>query len=1421
MKKIISSILLCFMLLLVGISGVSAATKDVEITEFKLQSKSSTATVENISLDKNNKVTGTITLNKVDDFVSFNLTIKNNSNGRFKIINVEDNNKIDNIALVYQYDENYINSGQSASVTIKLRYDKELSGQNKLSLDDLNIKINFETETGSHQSIVVNPATGDSIIRFIIIAIASIVGAFLLVVKRKRKIGMLLLILASIVLPFAALANEKYEINIRFTNIDIMGKEEVIPVNPDYATLKDGNTFQNLISSGTGAFRMATAEEYNAVKDSLTDANIASTNSSPAPVYLWDSNGDILYYSEAPVIYMNEDAGNMFKDVNLTTIDLSGLDSSKVTDMSYMFANLKGTTFVDLSKLDTSSATTMVGMFTGIGHSGLDLSTFDTSNVVNMSGMFSHSETLEEVNLSSFNTSKVTDMSNMFNGSSMLTGLDLNNFNTSKVTNMSGMFAGCSKVETINLSSFDTSKVTDMTSMFENCTKLETIYASNLWDMTGVQNSDDMFKGDENLLGQEGTEYEPSNNSAHYACLDEGVNDPGYFSEVGHVSTVYSNLVDGYEFKDKARTIVGYYKKLKELDMLGYFTNPTNSGDDSGDDSGNDSGDDSGSYGCGSGSGSYGCGSGSYGCGSGPSFDPDSDNYGDEVMCQSYDPDSGYDCNYYIPDYGSSFYDDIEEKTFRKATKTEYKNAKYFLDKRYLISTAGSPNPTYLWVEGDVVVYYSVSKKIYLNPNSSEMFYDSDYESIDLSGMDSSHVTDMSNMFRESRDLKNVNLDGFDTSNVADMSEMFEYCNSLTVLDLSSFSVDSVTDADSMFYGCESLQTIYASDLWNSRTDYDSMEPGFYSSSMFSGCNSLLGQLGTSYAEEYYNGAYNDYNYDNAFYANVDGKDGHLGYFSDKNSKVAMFAPGTTVNNKLQEMNTSGKSFRKATAAEYNEVSESLTEEANLVSINNNQPIYMWETNDSVLYYSAVTSIYLNRNASDMFKNTGFTSINLGGITSSFTTSMVSMFEDCTQLTDIVFEDSTAGQVAEMNNKLSASVMNANSGKIGAVPIIFAVIFAVIALIVGVLLFREVQVNKLKLSVGVIAVIVVAISLSVLLWDSGLNKLLASVSGPEETTTVATVKFDTSQVNSMTSMFENCSSLEELDLTSFSNDNVYGLNSTFANCTKLKRIYVSELWDNTRLINGSVMDVRYTFDNCPLLVGGNGTKYNSEIIDGEYARVDEGYKRPGYLTLKGQVVNNNYAYFVEGYSFNYIYDEIDEPIGCTEGDDWVETSLQAKTFRKATEEEYNSMKPYLSENNIVSDPNSPALIYMWKIKSADDLNNTMVYYSEAATVYMNVYSNYMFEWRDSLVTIDLSEINYAATTEFSSMFRDCTSLKTIYVSSAWDDLSIADGDSMSMFEDCESLVGGAGTTFDSNYVRGEYARIDGGPSKPGYLTVKQ
>ena len=76
----------------------------------------------------------------------------------------------------------------------------------------------------------------------------------------------------------------------------------------------------------------------------------------------------------------------------------------------------------------------------------LDLSGFNTSKVTKMNGMFLNCSSLTNLNLSSFNTSKVTDMSAMFSGCSSLTNLDLSSFDTSSVTNTGNMFEECIKL---------------------------------------------------------------------------------------------------------------------------------------------------------------------------------------------------------------------------------------------------------------------------------------------------------------------------------------------------------------------------------------------------------------------------------------------------------------------------------------------------------------------------------------------------------------------------------------------------------------------------------------------------------------------------------------------------------------------------------------------------------------------------------------------------------------------------------------------------------------------------------------------------------------------------------------------------------------------------------------------------------------
>ena len=88
----------------------------------------------------------------------------------------------------------------------------------------------------------------------------------------------------------------------------------------------------------------------------------------------------------------------------------------------------------------------------------------------------------------------------------------------------------------------------------------------------------------------------------------------------------------------------------------------------------------------------------------------------------------------------------------------------------------------------------------------------------------------------------------------------------------------------------------------------------------------------------------------------------------------------------------------------------------------------------------------------------------------------------------------------------------------------------------------------------------------------------------------------------------------------------------------------------------------------------------------------------------------------------------------------------------------------------------------------------------------------------SLTSLDLSGFNTSKVTKMIGMFYRCTNLRTIYVGSGWSTAAVTD--SNDMFRSCSSLVGGQGTTYDVNHLDVSYARIDGGPSNPGYFTDK-
>ena len=166
-----------------------------------------------------------------------------------------------------------------------------------------------------------------------------------------------------------------------------------------------------------------------------------------------------------------------------------------------------------LNMLDTSNVTDMSYMFYYCGYYSevftLDLgNNFVTSNVTDMSKMFyycGHDSKVFTLNLgNNFDTSNVTDMSEMFYDcgyNSRVFTLDLGNkFDTSSVTNMYMMFYCCghsSKVFTLDLGDkFDTSSVTDMGYMFFYCGYSSDVFLLNLgdkFDTSSVTNMGYMF----------------------------------------------------------------------------------------------------------------------------------------------------------------------------------------------------------------------------------------------------------------------------------------------------------------------------------------------------------------------------------------------------------------------------------------------------------------------------------------------------------------------------------------------------------------------------------------------------------------------------------------------------------------------------------------------------------------------------------------------------------------------------------------------------------------------------------------------------------------------------------------------------------------------------------------------------------------
>lgn len=294
------------------------------------------------------------------------------------------------------------------------------------------------------------------------------------------------------------MTNQNFRFNIYGEGTGAIYKENVIQnetTTPSSSTSTFLNTevLRNQIES-------ITIEKTNVVpNDAKYSKDISSKQDGSVMLWYTDKDNNSLYEisigSENGSVEANTNGSGMFAYLdNVSTLDLSGLDTSNMTSMSRMFYNSKSLTNIDLSGFDTSKVVTMSYMFDGCTNlENLDVTNFNTSKVTNMYWMFSNLKKVTSLDLSNFNTKMVTNMFGLFRYCSSLKELDVSNFNTSMVKTMTGMFLGCKSLIKLDLSNFDTSNVTDMSSIFQECTNLKELDLSS-FNTSNVTNMRSMFQ---------------------------------------------------------------------------------------------------------------------------------------------------------------------------------------------------------------------------------------------------------------------------------------------------------------------------------------------------------------------------------------------------------------------------------------------------------------------------------------------------------------------------------------------------------------------------------------------------------------------------------------------------------------------------------------------------------------------------------------------------------------------------------------------------------------------------------------------------------------------------------------------------------------------------------------------------------------
>lgn len=252
-------------------------------------------------------------------------------------------------------------------------------------------------------------------------------------------------------------------------------------------------------------------------------------------------------------------------------------------------------------------------------------------------------------------------------------------------------------------------------------------------------------------------------------------------------------------------------------------------------------------------------------------------------------------------------------------------------------------------------------------------------------------------------------------------------------------------------------------------------------------------------------------------------------------------------------------------------------------------------------------------------------------------------------------------------------------------------------------------------------------------------------------------KFDTSNVTAMNSMFED-SGISSLDLSSFNTKEVREMKAMFKGCNLLSNI---KFGDNFNTENVTTMAEMFS--------GTSGLK-NIDLSGLNTSNVTSMYQmfyQSGVRNIKfgGKFNTSKVKSFASMFQGCYM------------------TSLDLSSLT-CTEASCNDM--FLACGSLVT------------LKMGDmDVSTT----------------SQMFKDCMSLKTLDLRKMSTKNTTSMYAMFSNCSKLESIYVGNNWSTENVENSENM--FNNCTSIVGNDGTTYDSNKITAEFAHTNAG----GYMSI--